>query len=141
MVTFFKGLITCVHINNYNIPARGLTDVHAWLLRESVGVLVESQTHPCYIYVTLSIVMYSIAHKHSGIAMSQVRDCVARSHHIGLTSQKLRKRWEGQNTSDNVVNCLHWQNKINSSAEFNGHSSAIYRNMIPHSELKILAQL
>ena len=120
MVTFFKGLITCVHINNCNTSVRGLTDVHAWLSTESMGVLVESQIHPCYnIYVTLSIVVYSIAHKHSGIATSQVRNCVARSRYIVLTSQKLRKRWEGQNTSDNVINCLHWQNKmINSSAEF-----------------------
>ena len=56
---------------------------------------VESYAYLCYnikFYVTLSILMYSIAHKYPRILMLQVNYYMARSYYIGFTSQKLRKR-------------------------------------------------
>ena len=55
------------------------------------------------IYVTLSIVMYSIVCKYPRILMLQVKYYMARSYHISLTSQKLRKRRDSRNINDNTV--------------------------------------
>ena len=56
-------------------------------------VSAESCAYRCYnIYVTLSIVMYSIARKYPRILVLQVKYYMARGYHISLTSQKLRKR-------------------------------------------------
>ena len=41
-----------------------------------------------------------------------------------------------------LTNCLNKHNKISvTTAEFNKHSSEIYGNEIPHSELKIFAKI
>ena len=73
--------------------------------RAKVDVLVESCAYLCYnIYVTLSIVVYSIAHKYPRILMLQVNYYAARRYHISLTSQKLRKRRDSRNINDNAIN-------------------------------------
>ena len=73
--------------------------------RGKADVLVESCAYQYYnIYVTLSIVMYSIAHKYPRILMLQVKHYVVRSYHVGLTSQKLRKRRHSQNINHIAIN-------------------------------------
>ena len=68
-------------------------------------VSVESCAYLCYnIYVTLSIVVYSIACKYPKILMLQIKYYLARSYHINLTSQKLRKRRDSQNINNNAIN-------------------------------------
>ena len=70
-----------------------------------VDMSVESCAYLCYnIYVTFSVVEYSIAHKYPRILMLQVKYYVARSYHIGLTSQKLRKIRDSRNINHNAIN-------------------------------------
>ena len=64
--------------------------------RESVDISVKSQARPCYnIYVTLSIVVYSIDRNYPGTTTLKVRYYVVKCYHTSLTSQKLRKRRNG----------------------------------------------
>ena len=61
--------------------------------RESIDMAVKLQGHLCYnIYVTLSVVVYSIASNYLGITMLHVRYYMVRYYHIGLMAQKLKKR-------------------------------------------------
>ena len=73
--------------------------------RESVDISVKPPAHPCYnIYVTLSIVMYSIIRNHPGITMLQVMDYAVKRFHNDLMSQKLRKRqWMTKSTNNNAI--------------------------------------
>ena len=61
-------------------------------LRESVGIPVKLLTCLCYnVYITLSVIVYSIAHNYPRITMLQVGHHTVRCYHIGLMSQKLAK--------------------------------------------------
>ena len=62
------------------------------------GYISKTPEHiPCYnIYVTLSMVVYSAAHNYLGITTLQVRYYAVRGYHMGLASQKLRKRRDGK---------------------------------------------
>ena len=65
--------------------------------RESTDISVKLQARPCYnIYVTLSIVVYSINGNYPGITTLKVRYYVVKYYYTNLTSQKLRKRRNGQ---------------------------------------------
>ena len=92
-----------------NTVVRGLADVYARLPKAwgRVWMCLWNPEHIFYnTYVTLSLVMYSIACKYPGISTLQVRYYAARSYHIGLTSQKLRKRWDSWNVNNNATNLL-----------------------------------
>ena len=91
-----------------NTAVRGLAIALLYMTPEDTrgkaDVSAESCGYRWYnIYVTLSTVMYSIARKYPRILMLQAKYFMARSYHIGLTSQKLRKRRDSWNINDNAI--------------------------------------
>ena len=94
---------------DWNIATRDLANVYVWLLRVwgKGDVLVESCAYLCYNTQHLCNTFNSRvqhAYKYPRILTLQVEYHVARSYHIGLTSQKLRKRKESWNINHNAIN-------------------------------------
>ena len=98
-----------------NTAARVLTDITYVRLprarsarpRESADISVKPRARLCYnIYVTFSVVVYSDARNYPGVTTLSVRYYAVRGYHIGLTSQKLRRRRVARNSrSDKLITC------------------------------------
>ena len=67
-------------------------------------VAIKPQAHLCYnVYVTLSIVVYNIAHNYWGMTTLQLRYYTVRCYHISLTFQKLGRDTMAENASNGAI--------------------------------------
>ena len=89
-----------------NTAVRSLANAYVWLLRTRGeggcvgGILCISMYNICVMH---SMVMYSIARKYPRMLVLQVKYYMARSYHIGLTSQKLSERRDSRNINNNAI--------------------------------------